>query len=198
MKKICLVTYSDDIYRIVLRSFELTKSTYCKKHNIDFFFEGVSSSCDEKLGWKKINIALKYLLLDYDYVIITDYDSVIINDRYSVIDLIESSNNADIICSKLEHEFMLLGCCILKNTTVVKEMFSWLTNNKGLDAKGFLAEEAIFNNNLSRFPLILHVDSNINCVYNMHSLKNPFMLHYAGIENPLRIKHEHSKRYNTR
>lgn len=198
MRKICLVTYSNDIYRIVLRSFELTKSIYCEKHNIDFFFEKVSNSCEEKLGWKKINIALKYLLLDYDYVIITDYDSVIVNDNYNVLDLIKYSNNADIICSKLEHEFMLLGCCILKNTAVVREMFSWLIKNKGLDSKSFLAEEAIFNNNLYRFPLKLHVDSNINSVYNIHSLRSPFILHYAGIGNPLRIKYEHSKRYNTK
>jgi hypothetical protein len=198
MKKVCLVTYSDKFFKILLRSFEKTKLEYCKEHNIDFFFEEVLNLHNEKLGWKKIELIKKYLLLNYDYVIMTDYDSVVVNNKYNVLDLIESSNDADIICSKLENGFMLLGCSIFKNTAVVKELLNFLITNKSLNRKDFLAEEKIFNDNLHLFPLRLYVDSNINCIYNIHTLKEPFILHYAGVGNPIKIKQEHAKRYNTK
>ncbi len=198
MKKICLVTYSDRFFRILLRSFEKTKLEYCKEHNIDFFFEEIFNSYNEKLGWKKIELVKKYILLDYDYVIITDYDSVVANKDYNVFNLIKSSNSADIICSKLDTGFVLLGCSIFKNTNTVKELLDFLIFNKDINSRDFLAEEKIFNDNLHLFPLRLHVDSNINCIHNIHTLEKPFILHYAGIGNPIKIKHEYRKRYNSK
>ena len=198
MRKICLITYSDDIFRLILRAFETTKVEYCKKNNIDFYFEEVSGEYNQKLGWRKLNFILKYLELGYDYVIITDYDSVIIDINYNINSLIKASNNADIICSALETEFVLLGCSIFKNTPTVKELLTFLLRSDSYNNSDFLAEEKIFNDSLSKFPLSIFIDPNINCIYNIHQLDNPFLLHYAGVSNPLHIKYEHAKRYNTK
>jgi hypothetical protein len=192
--KICLVTYADNIFKTILSEFEKSKSEYCLKHNLDFHYENIDSNLQFKAGWSKIDILLKYLKI-YDYVFITDYDSVIIDSDYNIRELIELSDNSDVICSQLSNGFKLLGCSIFKSSYKTIFFLKYILRLRD-NTKSFYAEELPFNSLIDNFKIKIHVENNINHIVNIHDDESKFMLHYAGISNAFKIKKMHEKRFN--
>jgi len=192
--KIGLVTYSDNIFRIVLSKFEKSKEKYCSKYQLDFHYESINFDNTFKLSWLKIDILLKYLEL-YDYVYVTDYDSVIINDDYDIRKLIKESNNADVICNQLDSGFKLIGCSIFKSSVKTKLFLKHILTFKD-NSRSFYAEETPFNLMLEEFKIKVHIEKNINHIINIHDGKPNFMLHYASVSNPLKIKKIHAETFN--
>lgn len=192
--KICLVTYSDTIFRALLSKFEKSKYEYCNKHQLDFHYESINSDHPFKVSWLKIDILLKYLEL-YDYVYVADYDSVIINDNYDIRKLIKESNNADVICNQLDNGFKLIGCSIFKSSDKTKLFLKHILTFKD-NTKSFYAEETPFNLMLEEFKIRVHIEKDINHIINIHDGKPNFMLHYAGVSNPIKIKKLHVETFN--
>jgi len=192
--KICLVTYSDNIFKTILSKFEKSKSEYCVKHKLDFHYENIEENLQFKAGWLKIDILIKYLKT-YDYVFITDYDSVIINDNYDIRKLIELSNSADVICSQLNDGFKLLGCSIFKSSYKTIFFLKYILRLKD-NKKSFYAEELPFNSLIDNFKIKVYVENDINHIVNIHNNDPKFILHYAGVSNPVMIKKLHEERFN--
>lgn len=194
--KICLVTYCDTTFKIILSQFEKSKAEYCAKHNLDFYCSAVKFNQEFKLGWLKIDILLQYLKI-YDYVYITDYDSVIIDNNYDVRKLIEKSDNADVICSELNGGFKLLGCSIFKSSD---KIISFLTHIRlkyhNLKSNSFYAEEIPFNLLMNEFKIKTYVENDINYIYDIHQGTPKFIIHYAGVSNPMKIKKLYEKKFN--
>lgn len=194
--KVCLITYADIYFRSVLYSFEKSKINFCKNNSIDFIFESIERS-NEKLSWLKIDLLLKYIER-YDAIIISDYDSVVSNKNYDIQSLLKTHReNADCICSGLSHDFKLLGCSIWYNTPNTINILKRIRQLKIEGDISFLAEEAVFNEVIKTYSLQMVIDNNVNCIYGIHDIKNPFLLHYASVGNPFKIKTLEQKRLHS-
>ena len=194
-KKIALLTYADDYFETILKSFKFSKLEYCQENNIEFIFIPISRDSNNKLSWRKIDILLQYIE-QYDAVIITDYDSVIINTQFNIRELLEKYSDRDVICSSLDSGLKLLGCSVWYNTINTRNILYALHSEKQKDDISFLAEEAAFNKLINTMPINIALDNTINSIYNIHTCNNPFILHYAGIGNPYLIKKKHEERCN--
>lgn len=190
--KVCLITYADVYFRSVLYSFEKSKIDFCKNNSIDFIFESIERS-NEKLSWLKIDLLLKYIKR-YDVIIITDYDSVVSNESYDILSLLKThQGKTDCICSQLS-QLKLLGCSVWYNTQNTIDVLNRIRQLKIDGDISFFAEEAVFNEVLKTHPLQMVIDNDVNCIYDAHDIKNPFLLHYASIGNPFKIKALEQKR----
>lgn len=194
--KVCLITYADDYFKSVLFSFEKSKIDFCNRNNIDFIFESIKVR-NEKTSWAKIDLALKHISA-YDAIIISDYDSVVINEKYCIHSLLEKHKGlADCICAELSNGFALIGCSIWYNTLNANRVLNRISQLKRNEDMSFLAEEAVFNEVIKTLPLRIAIDNNVNTIHNLHDIDDPFLLHYAGVSNPFKIKHlEQERQYN--
>lgn len=191
--KICLVTYANNYFRYILKNpFEISKILFCNNNNIDFKFEQITKTYNFKLSWFKLKLILKYFKLNYDVVIITDYDSVIINQNYDIHSLLNIKT--DIICNQLPNGFKLIGCSIWYNTPQSNRILNNLIHSNYNNI--FLAEEKQFNDLLPNFNIDILIEENINCINSVHNNKNPFIMHYANVGNPYKIKLLHNTIYN--
>lgn len=189
--KLLKLTYSNNIFRYILRTFEEKKREFCLKNKIDF--EYVNCDLSYKYGWYKIFLYDKFLKGNYDAIWISDYDSTIINESYEIKKSIDL--NLDGLVSKLPNSnFNLFGSAILTNNKKVRDVISDTCKKftRLEKSKNFLAEEEILNS----YGLDLKIDNNINCIYGIHNISNPFLIHFAGKSNPYNIKNAYSE-YNT-
>ena len=196
--KVCLITYADYYFRSVLASFEKSKIDFCKRNNIDFIFESIKVS-NEKTSWSKIDLILKHMHV-YDAVIISDYDSLIIDKNYNIHHLLEKHKGlSDCICAELTNGFTLIGCSIWYNTPNSRSVLKCISQLKIDGDMSFLAEEAVFNEVIKTLPLRIAINNNVNTIHNLHDYDDPFLLHYASVGNPFRIKQlEQERQYNCR
>jgi len=196
--KVCLITYADYYFRSVLSSFEKSKIDFCRSNNIDFIFESIKVS-NEKTSWSKIDLILKHICM-YDAVIICDYDSVVIDTNYNIRPLLEKYKGlSDCVCAELANGFTLIGCSIWYNTLNSINVLKRIRQLKIDGDMSFLAEEAVFNEVIKTLPLRIAINNNVNTIYNLHNYDDPFLLHYAGVGNPFKIKQlEQERQYNCR
>jgi len=185
--KICVITYGDFYFRTVLKVFESSKRDYCSRHNYTFISEDVDRDVSYKLGWEKVKLAKKYIK-DYDIVYMTDFDSVIVNAAIKIEDLVHEYD--DIVVSTLEDGFKLLGGSIWVKTENTIRLLDSLCNFP-FDNE-FLAEETALDK-LDTSMYNIHLNNTVNCIYGIHEYENPLLLHFAGIQNPYKIKREYEQ-----
>lgn len=184
--KLCLATYGDIFFKLSLKSFAESKKRYCEKHDIDYVFVEIVPT-SYKAGWDKLRIIKTYLEY-YDGVYITDMDSVVFDDSINIATLIPP--HTDILCAELNNGFKLTGCSIWMNTPNTQKILDHLLYI--VKDSAYFAEEGPFNT----FPFDefnVEINNTINCIYNHHEIRNPLMMHYAGIGNPYAIKKQHEK-----
>lgn len=196
--KICLITYADYYFRSVLSSFEKSKIDFCASNNIDFIFESIKVA-NEKTSWAKIDLILKHIHA-YDAVIICDYDSVIVDTNYNIHLLLEKYKGlSDCVCAELANGFALIGCSIWYNTLNSISVLKRIRHLKIDGDMSFLAEETVFNEVIKMLPLRIAINNSVNTIHNLHNYDDPFLLHYAGVSNPFKIKQlEQERQYNCR